>query len=138
MASLSKGLKSLYYAGVGAGTYCYEAAENVLNKFIEKGKESVTDNKSRNEKIKADVKQNYDETISKLNNDVRPKFEDFVLSLGSFTEDQLKQIKNTIIKKEAEAPKTDEAKPADAAKEDEIVEEAEAEAVEEALAEDDK
>ena len=42
MASLSKGLKSLYYAGVGAGTYCYEAAENVLNKFIEKGKESVT------------------------------------------------------------------------------------------------
>ena len=147
MASVSKGLKSLYYAGVGAGTYCYEAAENVLNKFIEKGKESVTDNKSRNEKIKADVKQNYDETISKLNNDVKPKFEDFVLSLGSFTEDQLKQIKNTIIKKEAEAPKADEAKPADAedvtetadaAKEDEIVEEAEAEAVEEAPAEDDK
>ena len=141
MASLSKGLKSLYYAGVGAGTYCYEAAENVLNKFIEKGKESAKENKSRNEKIKSDVKQNYDETINKLNNDVRPKFEDFVLSLGSFTEDQLKQIKNTIIKKEAEAPKADAedvTETADAAKEDEIVEEAGAEAVEEALAEDDK
>lgn len=105
MSSLSKGLKSLYYAGVGAGTYCYEAAENVLNKFIEKGKESVEDGKSRNEKIKTEVKQNYDETISKLNNDVKPKFEDFVLSLGSFTEDQLKQIKNKIVQKEAEAPK---------------------------------
>lgn len=105
MSSLSKGLKSLYYAGVGASTYCYEAAENVLNKFIEKGKESVEDGKSRNEKIKTEVKQNYDETISKLNNDVKPKFEDFVLSLGSFTEDQLKQIKNKIVQKEAEAPK---------------------------------
>lgn|GEM_PF-2830565 len=105
MSSLSKGLKSLYYAGVGAGTYCYEAAENVLNKFIEKGKESVEDGKSRNEKLKTEVKQNYDETISKLNNDVKPKFEDFVLSLGSFTEDQLKQIKNKIVQKEAEAPK---------------------------------
>ena len=138
MSSLSKGLKSLYYAGVGAGTYCYEAAENVLNKFIEKGKESVEDGKSRNEKIKTEVKQNYDETISKLNNDVKPKFEDFVLSLGSFTEDQLKQIKNTIIKKEAEAPEADAAKPAEAEDVTDKADAEEAEVVEEAPAKDNK
>lgn len=139
MSSLSKGLKSLYYAGVGAGTYCYEAAENVLNKFIEKGKESVTDNKSRNEKIKTEVKQNYDETISKLNNDVKPKFEDFVLSLGSFTEDQLKQIKNKIVQKEAEAPKKAEAAEAEDVTEPAADAEAEEAPVkEEAPAENDK